>query len=100
MDDIEIVTRSPEAVYIFAGIGLLILLALLIWGVKNPVVWRLLSVFAVAGGVSLLVWGITSAAMREQNLIASPTSLIGGGAGVMVGGIMLFIISFCGKSRC
>ena len=100
MDEIEIVTRSTGAVYILAGIGLLILLGRLVWGVKNPVVWRLLSVVAVAGGVSLLVWGITSAAMHEQNLIASPTSLIGGGAGVMVGGIMLLIISFCGKSRC
>ena len=93
----EIFAPSCEHYAILAGVAALILLGLLIWGVRNPVVWRLLSVIAVGSGVSLLVWGITSAAMGEQPAIVSPTSLIGAGAGVMVGGIMLFVISLCGR---
>lgn len=82
---------------IIAGVAALILLGLLIWGIRNPVVWRLLSVIAVGTGVSFLVWGITSAAMGEEPAIGSPTGLIGAGAGVTVGGIMLFVISLCGR---
>ena len=84
-------------VLLVAGVGAVILLVLLLWGVKNPVVWRLLSVLGFAGGVGLLVWGITSAAMGEQPAIGSPTSLMGTGAGVMAGAIMLLVISFLGK---
>ncbi len=82
---------------VIAGVGALILLGLLIWGVKNPLVWRLVSVLAVGSGVGFLVGGIMSAAMGEQPAFASPTGLIGAGAGVTVGGIMLFVISLCGK---
>ncbi len=93
----EISIPSCTAWVIIAGVGTLILLGLLIWGVRNPIVWRLLSVIAVGSGVSFLVWGITSAAMRQEPSIGSPTGLIGAGAGVTVGGIMLFVISLCGK---
>jgi hypothetical protein len=82
---------------VIAGVAAVIVLGLLIWGVRNPVVWRLLSVLAVGSGVSLLVWGITSAAMGEELAVVTPTSLIGAGAGVTVGGIMLFVISLCGR---
>jgi hypothetical protein len=93
----EIFVPSCEHYAIVAGVGALILLGLLIWGVRNPVVWRLLSVVAVGSGVSFLVWGITSAAMGEEPSIGSPTGLIGAGAGVTVGGIMLSVISLCTK---
>jgi hypothetical protein len=94
-DDILVPSTWPAGYWlILACAGAVILLALLVWGMKNPMVWRLLSVVAVGGGVGLLVWGITSAAMREQPSIGSPTALIGTGAGVMVGGIMLLVISF------
>jgi hypothetical protein len=93
----EVFVTSCERYAILAGVGTLILLGLLIWGVRNPIVWRLLSVVAVGSGVTFLVWGITSAAMGEEPSIGSPTGLIGAWAGVMVGGIMLFVISLCGK---
>jgi hypothetical protein len=83
----------PDWLSIAGCVGVLIVLAMLIWGLKNPVVWRLLSVLAVAGGVWILVWGITAAAMRDPS-IASPTMLIGGGAGMMAGGVMLLVVSF------
>lgn len=97
---IDIPAVSTDRFLILAGVGTLILLALLLWGVKNRVVWRLLSVFGVGGGVGLLVWGITAAAMGEQPSIGSPTSLMGAGAGIMAGGIMLLVISFPGSTRC
>ena len=93
----ELVLPSCSHPFILAGVAALILLGLLIWGIKNPIVWRLLSVIAVGSGVSFLVWGITSAAMGDEPSIGSPTGLIGAGAGVTVGGIMLFVISLCGK---
>ena len=88
---------DTELVYLVSGVGALIVLALLFWGAWKPVVWRVLSVFAVAGGVGCLVWGITSAALGEEPSVGSPTSLMGTGAGVLAGGIMLLVISFFGK---
>lgn len=85
---------------ILGGVGALVLLALLLWGVRNRVVWRLLSVLGVGSGVGFLVWGITAAALGERPAIGSPTGLIGAGAGVMAGGIMLLIVSFSGSTRC
>jgi len=95
--EFEVCVGTPHCQLIAACAAAVLLLLLLLWGVKNPVVWRLLSVFGVAGGVGLLVWGITSAAMGEEPSIGSPTGLIGTGAGVMVAGIMLLVISFLGK---
>jgi hypothetical protein len=93
----EVSLPSCDYWVILAGVAAVIVLGLLVWGVRNPVVWRLLSVLAVGSGVSLLVWGITSAAMGEELAIVTPTGLIGAGAGVTVGGIMLFVISLCGR---
>jgi hypothetical protein len=89
---------SADYCGIVACVGAAILVTLLVWGVKNPVVWRLLSVVAVGSGVGFLVWGITSAAMREEPSIGSPTALIGTGAGVMGGVIMLLVVSFFKRS--
>ena len=96
----DMVALSVHHWCILGSVGALILLGLLLWGVKNRLVWRLLSVFGVGSGVGLLVWGITAAALGEQPSIGSPTSLMGTGAGVMAGGIMLLVISFTGSARC
>jgi len=93
----EVLAPTCASCVILAGVAALIVLGLLIWGAKNPVVWRPLSVVAVGAGVSFLVWGIMSAAMCEPPAIGSATSLIGAGSGMTVGGIMLFVISLCTK---
>jgi hypothetical protein len=97
MQEVEICGGTPDCHLIGVCAGAVLILLLLLWGVKNPIVWRLLSVLGVAAGVGVLVWGITSAAMGQEPSIGSPTGLIGTGAGVMVGGIMLLVISFLGK---
>jgi hypothetical protein len=85
---------------LLGGIGAVLVVTLLLWGLRNRLAWRLLSVLAVGSGVGLLVWGITSASLGEEPSVGSPTSLMGTGAGVMAGGIMLLIISFPGSGRC
>ena len=72
------------------------LIGLLIWGAKNPLVWRLLSVLGMGTGAGFLVWGIIMAAMKQEPPIGSPAGIIAVGAGVLVGAIVLLVTSFCG----
>ena len=81
-----------------AAVALCLLIALFLWGVRNPVVWRLLSAFGMAVGSGLLVWGIVSAATCEPAPFESPAGTIGAGAGILVGSITLLVISFVGRS--
>ena len=81
---------------VITGVLAIILLGLLIWGVKKPVVWRLLSVFGMAVGSGVFVWGIMAAAMGVMPSSGSPPVIIGVGAGVLVGAISLLVISFLG----
>ena len=81
---------------VIAGVLAIVLLGLLVWGVKKPVVWRLLSVFGMAVGSGVLVWGIMAAATGMTPSNSSPPVIIGTGAGVLVGAISLLVISFLG----
>jgi hypothetical protein len=91
-----------SAAILAAALGLCLLagllIGLLLWGIKNPVVWRLLSAFGMAVGSGLLVWGIVSAATCEPAPFDSPAGTIGAGAGILVGSITLLVISFLGRS--
>ena len=82
---------------VIAGGLAIVLLGLLIWGVKKPVVWRLLSVFGMAVGSGVLVWGIMAAAMDSMPSSGSAAVIIGVGAGVLVGAVSLLAISFLGE---
>jgi len=88
------IVEGPLVTLAVVAAAVALVAVLVIWGLRNPAIWRLLSVFAVGGGAGLLVWGITAAAMGEEPAAASPAGLIGIGAGVLVGGIMLLVISF------
>lgn len=79
------------------GIIALVLIGLLIWGVRNPLVWRMLSVLGMATGAGFLVWGILMATMKEEPPFGSPPGIIAIGAGVLIGSIALLVISFCGS---
>ena len=76
-----------------------VLIGLLVWGARNPLVWRVLSVIGMGTGAGFLVWGILMAAMNEQPPLASPAGIIAIGAGALVGSIALLVISFCGSCR-
>ena len=77
----------------------IVLIGLLIWGARNPLVWRILSVLGMGTGAGFLVWGILMAAMQEEPRFGSPAGIIAIGAGALVGSIALLVISFCGSCR-
>ncbi len=79
-----------------AAAGLCLLIALFLWGIRNPVVWRLLSALGMAAGSGLLVWGIVAAATGEPAPFDSPAGTIGAGVGTLVGSITLLVVSFLG----
>jgi hypothetical protein len=81
------------------GVVVVALVALLIWGSKNRLVWRLLAVVGMGTGVGLLVWGIIIAAMKEEPPIGSPAGIIATGAGVLVSAIVLLVMSFLGGKK-
>jgi len=84
--------------WVAVALALCLLVGLFLWGIRNPVVWRLLSAFGMAAGCGLLVWGIVSAATCEPAPFDSPAGTIGAGAGILVGSITLLVISFLGRS--
>jgi hypothetical protein len=84
---------------VVVAIVAIVLIGLLIWGARNPLVWRILSVIGMGTGAGFLVWGILMAAMNEQPPLASPAGIIAIGAGALVGSIALLVISFCGNCR-
>ncbi len=80
------------------GVPFVVLIALLIWGVWNHLVWRLLAVLGMGTGAGLLVWGILLAALKDRpplGLPVSPAAIIAVGAGVLVSSVALLVVSFC-----
>jgi hypothetical protein len=94
---LAILIASP-LVAIVAAVAI-VLVGLLIWGARNPLVWRILSVIGMGTGAGFLVWGILLAAMNEEPPLASPAGVIAIGAGALVGSIALLVVSFCGSCR-
>jgi len=83
-----------------AALALCLLIGLFLWGIKNPVVWRLLAALGMAVGSGLLVWGIVAAATCEPIPFCSPAGIIGIGAGILTGAITLLVLSFVGRRAC
>jgi hypothetical protein len=76
-----------------------VVIGLLVWGARNPLVWRLLSVLGMGAGAGFLVWGILLASLREEAPFATPAAIIAMGAGVLIGSIALLVVSYCGSCR-
>jgi hypothetical protein len=89
---VAFLTVSPISAVIVIAIALI---GLLIWGAWHPLVWRLFSVLGMGAGGGFLVWGIMMAALKEEPPFASPAGIIGIGAGVLIGSIVLLVISCC-----
>jgi hypothetical protein len=90
-------TEMKPAGLVVGGVIAVALLGLLIWGAKNPMVWRILSVLGMGTGAGFLVWGIMLASMKQEPPLGSAAGIIALGAGVLVGAIALLVISFCGS---
>ena len=91
--------REMQLELIVAIVATIVLLALLIWGARNPLVWRIMSVLGMGTGAGFLVWGILLATTKDVPAFISPAGIIGIGAGVLVASIALLVISFCGSYR-
>ena len=85
-------------------IGIMVPLLLLIWGIKQPLVWVVVSVLAIGGGVGCAGYGFTQAVLGNQppqpldsHQIAQIGIFIGAGIGSTVAGIVLLIV---GLVRC
>lgn len=84
---------------VVAAIAAIVLIGLLIWGARNSLVWRVLSVLGMGTGGGLLVWGILMATMKQEPPVASPAGVIAIGAGMLIGSVALLVISFCGSCK-
>ena len=92
----QFIQIEPAALAI-GGVIAVVLLALLIWGAKNPLVWRVLAVLGMGTGAGFLVWGIMLASMKQEPPLGSAAGVVALGAGILVGAIALLVVSFCGS---
>lgn len=81
---------------IFGAVAI-VLLGLLIWGTRNPLVWWVLCVLATGTGTCLLVWGILLYSHQEELPFASPALVIGAGAGSLAASIVLLVAAIVGS---
>lgn len=76
-----------------------VVLGLLIWGTRNPLIWWILCVMGTGTGAGLLVWGLLIYGQEEELLIGTPAAMIGAGAGFLAGSIVLFVAAIIGCCR-
>ena len=86
---------SPALIVI--GVLALVLLGLLIWGAKNPLIWWLLCVIGTGLGTGTLVWGLLMRHQSEGPGAVSPAAIVGAGAGLLAGSLMLFVAAIIGS---
>lgn len=79
------------------GVLAIVVLGLLVWGVKNPLIWWLLCVIGTGTGASLLVWGILIYNQPEQLPFGSPAMIIGAGSGFLAGSVILLVAAIIGS---
>jgi hypothetical protein len=86
-----------STVLIVVGVLALVLLGLLIWGAKNPLVWWLLCVIGTGLGTGMLVWGLLMRHHSEGPGAVSPAAIVGAGAGLLAGSVVLFVAAIIGS---
>lgn len=75
----------------------IVVLGLLIWGLKNPQVWVIVSVLAIGIGIGAAGYGITLFSSlvdpKPAQTVEHAALAIGGGAGGAIGGFVLLIVA-------
>jgi hypothetical protein len=76
---------------------------LLLWGVKEPLAWVVVSFLAIGIGVGCLIYGCSQAYLlpepRTSQAVSEVSVFVGGGAGGTVGGIVLLVVSMIRRKR-
>lgn len=90
-------------------LAILLVLGLLIWGIKNPVAWIILSVLLITAGVGCAIYGITDliglsvarspVAIEPSHAVHEAAAYVGCGAGGLVGGIAFLIIALLRRKK-
>ena len=86
------------------GMGLaVIVLGLLVWGIKQPLAWIVVSFLAIGFGVGCAGYGVAQALLvsgpRTSQDVEFISQLIGGGVGGTVGGIVLLVVSLLRRRK-
>ena len=79
------------------GVVAIVVLGLLIWGTRNPLIWWILCVMGTGTGAGLLVWGLLIYGQEEQLPFGTPAGIIGAGAGFLAGSVVLFVAAIFGS---
>jgi len=82
---------------VVVGALAVVLLGLLIWGAKNPLIWWLLCVIGTGTGAGLLVWGLLMFHQEDRLAVGSPAGIVGAGAGLLAGSVVLFVAALVGS---
>ena len=81
----------------------LVLLAILLWGIKEPLAWVVVSFLAIGIGFGCLAYGISNAVLlsvpRPVHEVREASMLIGCGAGGTVGGIVLLVVALVRRRK-
>jgi hypothetical protein len=86
-----------------------VVLGLLLWGIKNPLAWIVVSVLFITAGVGCMVYGITDLIALSTHLsplehltkneVSNAAIFIGCGAGGAVGGAVLLFVSLLRRKK-
>jgi hypothetical protein len=79
------------------GVVAIVVLGLLIWGAKNPLIWWILCVIGTGAGAGLLVWGCLMLHQEDEIPFGSPAAIIGAGAGFLAGSAVLVVAAIIGS---
>jgi hypothetical protein len=80
-----------------------VVLALLLWGVKQPLAWIVVSFVAIGAGVGCAGYGVAQALLtsgpRPRQEVEWVSSFIGGGVGATTAGIVLLVVSLLRRRK-
>ena len=81
----------------------LVVLILLLWGIKEPLVWIVVAFLAIGLGVGCLGFGVSKALLlsepRTSQAVEQASMFIGGGAGGTVGGAVLLVVALLRRRK-
>jgi len=80
-----------------------VVLVLLLWGIKQPLAWIVVSFLAIGFGLGCAGYGCAQAALASEPLTSQQvewvSSFIGGGVGGTVAGIVLLVVSLLRRRK-
>jgi hypothetical protein len=92
---------DPSPRSLFGMASAVILLALMLWGIKQPLVWIVVAFIAIGCGVGCAGYGVSQALLtsgpRTSQDVEWLSAFMGGSAGATTAGIVLLVV---GLIRC